>query len=260
MKKLIFKTAGILIFVAAVIFAIIYAAGQMPPSYESATTAQKKILDYAKKHDLSWSDYPESLVALLERNPETEQFVLEYPTAHTEAFAIDLTEYKNAESVPLFMQWDQRWGYIRYGSDMAALTGCGPVCLSMTAFYLTNDSAFSPDKMLRFAMDNDYYVPGSGSSWTLISEGGKKLGFDVKELPLDENRIVKSLNAGSPVICVMGPGDFTDSGHYIVITGTADGKLQINDPNSRANSGKLWEYEAIKGQIRNLWSIGLSKP
>ena len=77
---------------------------------------------------------------------------------------------------------------------------------------------------------------------------------------MDENRIVKSLNAGSPVICVMGPGDFTDSGHYIVITGTVDGKLQINDPNSRANSGKLWEYEAIKGQIRNLWSIGLSKP
>ena len=37
-----------------------------------------------------------------------------------------------------------------------------------------------------FASDNGYYVPGSGSSWTLISEGGVKLGFDVKELPLDE--------------------------------------------------------------------------
>ena len=257
MKKLIFKIAGMLLFVAVAVFAMVYAVGQIPPDYDNATAAEKKILDYAKAHDLSWGDYPESLIALLERNPETEQFVLEYPTAHTETFAIDLSEYENAESVPLFLQWDQRWGYIRYGSDVAALTGCGPVCLSMAAYYLTGDSAYSPDKMLRFASDNGYYVPGSGSSWTLISEGGEKLGLDVTELPLDENRIVKNLEAGNPVICVMGPGDFTDSGHYIVMVGTADGKIKVNDPNSRANSAKLWEYEAIKGQIRNLWAIRL---
>lgn len=260
MKKLIFKITGILLMAAVAIFAIIHVSKQIPPSYKNATSAEQKVLDYAKEHNLSWSDYPQSLIELLERNPETEQFVLEYPTAHTQTFAIDLSEYENTETVPLFLQWDPRWGYIRYGSDVAGLTGCGPVCLSMAAFHLTGDSAYSPDKMLRFATEGGYYVPGSGSSWTLISEGGVKLGFDVKELPLDENRILKSLNAGNPVICAMGPGDFTTSGHYIVIVGTADGKLQINDPNSRINSEKLWEYETIKGQIRNLWSIGTVQP
>lgn len=227
-----------------------------PPDYGSATDAQRKVMDYAEANGLSYRDYPESLIALLERNPETEKFVLEYPTASRETFAVDLSEYADTDTVPLFLQWDQRWGYIRYGSDVAGLTGCGPVCLSMAAYYLTRDGAYSPDKVLVFASDNGYYVPGSGSSWTLISEGGVKLGFDVKELPLDENRIRKSLEAGHPVICVMGPGDFTTSGHYIVLTAYEDGMLRVNDPNSRTNSEKLWSYDDIHGQIRNLWEIG----
>ena len=73
--------------------------------------------------------------------------------------------------------------------------------------------------------------------------------------PLDENRIRTNLEAGVPVICVMGPGDFTTSGHFIVLTGLDDGKFRVNDPNSIANSEKLWSYEQIAGQIKNLWAI-----
>lgn len=243
---LILAAAGILIASALI---------RRPPNYDSATEAQRKVMDYAGANGLSYSDYPESLISLLERNPETEKFVLEYPTASRETFAVDLSEYENTDTVPLFLQWDQRWGYIRYGSDVAGLTGCGPVCLSMAAYYLTRDGAYSPDKVLAFASDNGYYVPGSGSSWTLISEGGVKLGFAVTELPLDENRIRKSLEAGHPVICVVGPGDFTTTGHYIVLTACENGMLRVNDPNSMANSEKLWAYDRISGQIRNLWEI-----
>ena len=220
----------------------------------SDTQAGQKIRDYAEDHGHSYLDYPKSLIELLERNPETEQFVLEYPTAKDASYSIDLSGYSR-DSIPLFLQWDQRWGYIQYGSDVAGLTGCGPVCLSMAAYYLTGDSAYSPDKILRFASENGYYVEGSGSSWTLISEGGVKLGFDVTELPLDENRIRTNLEAGVPVICVMGPGDFTTSGHFIVLTGLEDGKFRVNDPNSMANSEKLWSYKQIAGQIKNLWAI-----
>lgn len=243
-----------IILAAAGIFAAVRLI-RIPPQYDSASEAEKKILDYAKANGLSWSDYPQSLIELLERNPETEKFVLEYPIAAKEAASIDLGEYKNSETVPLFLQWDQRWGYIRYGSDVAGLTGCGPVCLSMAAFYLTGDEAYSPDQMLRFASENGYYVPGSGSSWTLISEGGVQLGFDVTEIPLDENRILRNLEVGNPIICSMGPGDFTSTGHFIVLAGSEDGLLRINDPNSIANSEKLWPYEEIRDQIRNLWVI-----
>ena len=53
----------------------------------------------------------------------------------------------------------------------------------------------------------------------------------------------------------MGPGDFTSTGHFIVLTGYKDGKISVNDPNSHKNSEKLWSYEDIKDQIMNLWVI-----
>ena len=218
-------------------------------------TAEYTVWLYAEEHGYSLRDYPESLIDLLRRNPETEEFVLQYPAAKDAAHTPDMTPYLNTDTVPLFLQWDPRWGYLTYGSDVAGLTGCGPVCLSMAAIYVTDDPAFSPDAMIRFAAEEGYYVPGSGSSWTLISQGGAKLGLSVTELPLDEGRILKSLAAGHPVICAMGPGDFTSSGHFIVITGTQDGYLKINDPNSKTNSQYLWQYAVIKDQIRNLWSI-----
>ena len=109
--------------------------------------------------------------------------------------------------------------------------------------------------MIQFAIKNRYYVNGSGSSWKLISEGGEKLGFDVTEIPLDKDRIFRNLEVHNPIICVMGPGDFTSTGHFIVLAGCEDGLIQIYDPNSIANSQKLWSYEEIADQIRNIWVI-----
>lgn len=252
--KRILKNLFLLLLAVAGVWAVITFL-QAPSNYNPSPDTKAKILRYAEANGLSYADYPESLIALLERNPETEKFVLEYPTASKETFSIDLTEYENCETVPLFLQWDQRWGYIKYGSDVAGLTGCGPVCLSMAAYYLTKDPAYSPDNMIRFASENGYYVSGSGSSWTLISEGGVKLGFEVNEIPLDENRIRRELEAGNPIICAMGPGDFTATGHFIVLTGYANGMLTINDPNNQANSNKLWSYADIEDQFRNLWAI-----
>jgi len=242
--------------VALVAVLLIYCHRQsLSPNYETATIAQKKILDYAQANHLSYTDYPQSLIDLLDRNPETEKFVLEYPTASKQTVSVNLSDFGDFETVPHFLQWDQRWGYLKYGKDVVGLTGCGPVCLSMAACFVTKDISFSPDKIIQFAIDNSYYVSGSGSSWTLISEGTEKLGLKSTELPLVKNRIIKELEAGNPVICVMGPGDFTTTGHFIVLTEYRDGNFLLKDSNSIANTKKAWSYEQLEGQIRNLWSI-----
>ena len=68
-------------------------------------------------------------------------------------------------------------------------------------------------------------------------------------------RIIPSdrIYVGLCFICAMREGDFTTTGHYIVLRGVKDGEFQVNDPNSVVNSEKLWSYEQIEGQIRNLW-------
>lgn len=243
-----------------VVLVVIAAAAAVPGVWREIsfgwtehTEAELTVKAYAEEKGIPYSAYPQSLIDLLERNPETEAFVLNYP--FREEQTIDLSEYDRSQGVPLLMQWDTRWGYMEYGSDVVGLTGCGPVCLAMAGYYVTGDEKFSPDKMVEFSLDEGYCSWGNGTSWTLISEGGVKLGLDVTEIPLVKQRIMDNLEAGNPIICAMGPGDFTTSGHYIVLVGTEDGMIRVNDPNSFENSGKLWTYEQMESQFRNLWVI-----
>ena len=217
------------------------------------TETELKVKAYAEEQGIFYSKYPRSLIDLLERNPETEEFVLNYP--FREEVAMEAFSYDRTAGVPLMMQWDQRWGYKTYGSDVMGITGCGPTCLAMAGYYVTGDEAFHPGNLADFAWKNGYYSEGNGSSWTLISEGGVKLGLQVTEIPLVKKKIMNHLEAGNPIICAMGKGDFTTSGHYIVLVGTEDGMIRVNDPNSYANSQKLWSYEQLESQFRNLWVI-----
>lgn len=220
--------------------------------------AEQTVAAFAEANQIPYDSYPPKLIELLERNPETESFVLEFPLEYGRIHEVDLSEYAGSETVPLFMQWDKRWGYQLYGSNVAGLTACGPVCLSMAAFYHTGDENMTPENIIAFAQKEGYCVPGSGSSWKLISEGAKKLGLTVQELSLSEAQIKKALDRGNPVILIMGPGDFTLVGHFILVRGydAQTGELFINDPNSVKNSEKGWKFSSIKDQIRNLWEIG----
>lgn len=214
-----------------------------------------RVKNHADEHGFHFAQYPKSLIELLERNPETEQFVLNYPSR--DKAEPDLSGFDRTSGVPLFLQWDPMWGYEKYGSDFLAVTGCGPTCLAMTGFYLTGSKDMNPKDIAAFAERNGYYASGYGSSWTLISEGSARLGLTATELPLVKKKMTDALEAGHPVILALGAGDFTSSGHYIVLTGLEDGLFKVNDPNSVENSQKLWSYEQLEGQIRNIWEISL---
>lgn len=254
-KKTALAAAVLLVVLIAVLGAkpAWYFVQDLTFSWTERSETEWKVKAYAEEHGAHFADYPQSLIELLERNPETETFVLGYP--FREEGTVDLTDYETGNAVPLFLQWDPNWGYEKYGRDFLAVTGCGPTCLAMAGYYLTGDENMTPDKIAGFAQRNGYYEAGYGSSWTLISEGAEKLGLKATELPLVKKKMVNALEAGNPVILAMGPGDFTTAGHYIVLTGVEDGKFRVNDPNSRENSQRLWSYEEIEGQIRNIWAI-----
>ena len=195
------------------------------------TKAEQIVKAYAEQQRISYGRYPEEM-------------------------DVDLSGYSR-DTVPLFLQWDPMWGYEKYGSGCIGQTGCGPTCLAMAGYYLTGDDRFNPKAMADFASENRYYASGYGSSWTLISEGAGKLGLTATELPLVKKKMVDAVEAGQPVILALGKGDFTSSGHYIVLTGWLDGFFTVNDPNSRIRSDRLWTYEELEGQIRNIWAIAL---
>lgn len=209
-----------------------------------------------------WKDkegqYPEQLIELAKKNPETRQFVKDYPKQAGKAQKIRLTSSDltgNQESgVPLFLQWDERWGYRKYGNDFMALTGCGPTCLAMVACHTFQNDKWNPWKVAKLAQKNGFYVKGQGSAWSLMTDGAAMLGLSGTEMSCDEDVIRRTLQEGHVIICAMRPGDFTTAGHFLVLSGMKDDQqVIINDPNSRKNSEKAWRLSRVVPQIKNLW-------
>ena len=203
------------------------------------------------------ADAKEELLELAVRNPEALDFVVRYPREKDTQPAASVGAVERG-TFPQLMQWDPRWGCAPYGDGLMALNGCGPTALSMVVCGLTGDGSVTPWTVARYADEAGYYVEGAGSKWELMSTGCQHFGLSARELPLDRSVMVRALEDGQPIVCSVGPGDFTTSGHFILLTGVEDGKFRVNDPNRRSNSEKLWDYDTLAPQIRNLWAYTLA--
>lgn len=232
-------------------------------TYDNAVIENSKISEKNKIQNnqsmlddiMNSTQYPKQLKDLALKNEEALEFVFDYPAEHVKENTIDLTEEASMDSVPLFVQWDKRWGYEKYSGNFFAASGCGPTTLSMVVVYLTHDREASPIAVAKYSKEAGYSVDGSGSSWTLISEGCRHYGVKAKAVALDESRMKAELDEGHPIVVNVGPGDFTDTGHFMVTTGYDDEGFSINDPNSIEKSGKRWLFKNISSQIRAVWSM-----
>lgn len=242
---------------------------ELPPSYEendeipfkeenleeieSISSSKSQIQKIINNREL----YPERLIESVKNNTELIDFALNYPEKKgTFNKNIDLSHKYDKGEFPLFIQWDEDWGYANYGQGVIGLDGCGPTCLSMVYVALTGDQSMNPQALAEFSTDNGYIDTNNDITlWTLMSEGAEKLGLKSEEIPLNENIMIRELSEGHPIITSMGPGDFTTTGHFIVIYDYIDGHFLIKDPNSRSRSQKKWSYSTIEAQIKNLWAF-----
>ena len=208
---------------------------------------------------LNLYEYSESMLKLAANNPDALDFVENYPKHKSDikpSGSVTQEELDSAENgIPRFQQWDSRWGYLTYGNDNIGINGCGPTCLSMVAAGLLKDTSKSPDAVAEFSVENNYCTVASGTAWSLMSSGAKKLGLKSESVVVGRDSIKAALEKKQPVICSMKPGDFTTTGHFIVLTGlTEDGRLMINDPNSITRSEKRWDIDTIVGQVKSAWT------
>ena len=171
--------------------------------------------------------------------------------------AVDLKDYRIQNHIPVYFQWSEVWGYASYGSENIGMGGCGPTSLSMVATGLTGNTSFTPKYVADMSVNMGYYVDEVGTDWTLMTAGASELGIKSAQLTnWSEDTLKSELSAGHPIICSMGPGDFTNQGHFIVLSGlTEDGKVLINDPNSKINSRKKWDMNTIINQMNAAWSF-----
>lgn len=196
--------------------------------------------------------YPEELLTALAFNLEMTEFVQGYLTADAKA-AGGFTEEEKEQDFPLLLQWDSRWGYVPYGGSCIGLAGCGPTCISMVIFSLTGDETATPAALADYGMRYGYYVAGAGTDWSFMTDAAQAYGLSVNQLGLDENVMKQYLDLGYPLICSMGAGDFTRSGHFIMLYGYDEEGFLVNDPNSQERSGMRWDFNTLRWQIKNIW-------
>lgn len=161
----------------------------------------------------------------------------------------------SAGSMPLLLQTDPAWADEPYAGATVGESGCGPTCLTMVYVYLTGNKDRDPASMCLFSEANGFVDDGL-TTWKLMTDGASLLGLVGEELPADESALAGVLAAGTPVICSMAPGDFTKTGHFIVLCGLdEDGRARVYDPNSIERSSRTWDLSTILEQCRNLWGF-----
>lgn len=179
-------------------------------------------------------------------------FILKYPQRESmENPPETLTE--SLDSIPLLIQWDDRWGYVPYGDQTIAVAGCGPTSMAMVLSYLNQDPSITPAVLAKTADENGLYVIGAGSSHEIYPFLASVYGVDYVPFETSAENIVDLASRNVPIILQMLPGDFTRTGHFIVISGVENGQLKVNDPNSKKRSAKLWDPELVASQSGSGW-------
>lgn len=199
------------------------------------------------------SGCPESIVDLIDKNDETIDFVSGYAQKKDAAVPASVEAPAQPGQIPHYLQWDERWGYKPYGTSTIAASGCGPTSMSMVIVGLTGDVTATPYALAKYSEENGFLDEDNNTYWAFMESAADHWGLECRETMLDEKSLASELEAGHPVICSMLPGDFTDVGHFLVLTGYEDGKVSLNDPFSKKNTYRQWVYADIKDQIREMW-------
>lgn len=216
------------------------------------TETPKERLVRVKKEAIQ-AGYPEDVIELLSKSKETVDYVENYAVKKDIEPVKTIAELKKGE-FPQLLQWDERWGYAPYGTSVVAVCGCGPTCLSMVLSGFTGDASLTPAWLAEYGTNHGYITEQNDTRWVFMTEACREWGITCREKMLDEEEVKQELKAGNPIICSVGPGDFTKIGHFIVLAGYEDGKVIVHDPFSQINSDKRWVYNNFKDQIKCMWT------
>lgn len=156
------------------------------------------------------------------------------------------------------------WAGMRFGGKNIGSSGCSVTSLAMVISYLKSGAnsdgwVYPSDVVKMIAQKNDgnynkFYVAPAGQSHEIM--GAVASYYGLKCSSISSQSIVSSVASGKPVIMSCKPGEFTSSGHFIVITGIdADGYLYVNDPAHPVKSYKKYSAAYLASQGKGWWSF-----
>lgn len=150
-----------------------------------------------------------------------------------------------------YMQTDSRWRYAPYQApgekSNIGKSGCGITCAAMVIASLADDSV-TPVTTAEWSMKHGYKAYRQGTYYSYFVPQLRVYGIKCEQMNgasvYHGRGGARGINAsaadavenGDWVICAMGVGDWTRSGHFVLWYGVEDGYALILDPNSKKAS------------------------
>ena len=165
--------------------------------------------------------------------------------------------------VEYFQQSSPVWADQPYGTDDLGRYGCGPTAMAMAVSTMT-DTEIDPEEMAEWAVKNGHWARGGGSYLSLVQ--GAAEAFGLTAVPV-EGRTPEALEdvllSDGLLVALMGPGHFTNGGHFILIRGvTLEGTVLVADPNSLEHSLMEWDPQLLLDELSSnhnnggpLWAL-----
>jgi len=176
----------------------------------------------------------------------------------------DRTILTGTTPVVYYNQGDPAWRDKPFGTDPIGAYACGPTAMAMVVATLT-DTETDPIQMSVWAYEHGYWCAASGSYPSIVEGTAEAFGIQCRDTrDCDAAALRSHLSDGGLAVALVGPGHFTESGHFIVMHGvTPNGDVLVADPNSRENSLTPWgpqtildEAKASDGNGVRIWLIG----
>ena len=152
--------------------------------------------------------------------------------------------------VTYFCQGDDLWADLPFGSDTIGPYGCGPTAMAMVVSSMT-DETVNPFQMSLQAVEHGCWARGNGSYHTIVNVLAGEFGLRSDSFEgRDADSLINTLISGKLLVALMGPGHFTNGGHFILLRGvTLSGDILVADPNSRERSLTAWDPELILSEL-----------
>lgn len=185
---------------------------------------------------------------------ETEPVLTDPPTTPplTELVRVDGRDILTGGSVDVtyYYQAGEEWADQPYGTDTIGPYGCGPTVMAMAVSSMT-DADTDPVRMADWAVQHGYWARGSGSYHSIVMGTARDFGMEAESFPSrDAADLRAALWQGKLLVALVGPGHFTEGGHFILIRGvTLSGEVLVADPNSPERSLMLWDPQIILDEL-----------
>lgn len=173
-----------------------------------------------------------------------------------------------AVDVVYFNQTEEPWADAPYGTDTLCKYGCGPTTMAMAVSTLTGEVT-DPALMAQWAAEHGYWASRSGSYHTIVPGTAAAFGLTV-ESPVEQtpDALRDILREGKLLAALVGPGHFTQYGHFILLRGiTPNGDILVADSNSIPNSLAAWDPQLILDELAGsdssgapLWALSAPAP